>query len=129
METTILLSKVLGLYLIIGGASIMLRERYFMPIIGGFVEERLTRMLIGMLELLGGLFLVVTHTDWSSLPAGIVTVLGWTLVIEAAAYLLLPDDMIEKGVKMLNSQLWYIAGGVFAISLGTYLAGFGFGWF
>lgn len=129
MELTILLAKVFGLYLIIGGASIMLRERYFMPVVGAFVEERLTRLVVGILELLGGLFLVVSHTDWSSVPAGIITVFGWVLVIEGTLYLILPDESVEKVIKALNSKYWYILGGALAIFLGTYLAGFGFGWF
>ncbi len=128
MELTILLAKVFGLYLIIGGASIMLRERYFMPVVGAFVEERLTRLVVGILELLGGLFLVVSHTDWSSVPAGIITAFGWVLVIEGTLYLLLPDESVEKLIKAMNSKYWYILGGALAIFLGTYLAGFGFGW-
>jgi len=128
MELTILLAKVIGLYLIIGGASIMLRERHFIPVVGAFVEERLTRLIVGMLELIAGLFLVVAHTNWSSLPAGILTVFGWALVIEGTLYLILPDESIEKMIKRMNVTGWYIAGGIFAIALGTYLAGFGFGW-
>lgn len=128
MELTILLAKVFGLYLIIGGASIMLRERYFMPVVGAFVEERLTRLVVGILELLGGLFLAVSHTDWSSVPAGIITAFGWVLVIEGTLYLLLPDESVEKLIKAMNSKYWYILGGALAIFLGTYLAGFGFGW-
>ncbi len=128
MELTILLAKVFGLYLIIGGASIMLRERYFMPVVGAFVEERLTRLVVGILELIAGLFLAVSHTDWSSIPAGVITAFGWVMVIEGTLYLLLPDESVEKLIKAMNSKYWYILGGALAIFLGTYLAGFGFGW-
>jgi len=127
MLTTILLAKVLGLFLIIAGAAIMFRKRYFVPVIGEFVEERLTRMLMGILELLAGLFLAVAHTDWSSLPAGIISALGLALVIEGTAYLLLPDRAMGWVIRTFNVRAWYVCGGALAILLGAYLAAFGFG--
>lgn len=127
MENTIYLSQVFGLFLIIGGASIMYRNSYFVGVIGGFVEERLMRMFIGMAELLGGLFLVLAHSDWSTLPAAIITAFGWMLVIEGTCYLLLPDSAIRWIIRTCNVKAWYIGGGAAAIAAGAYLAAFGFG--
>jgi hypothetical protein len=73
---TIYLSKVIGLGLIIMGAAIMIRRRYFIPVFGAFVEERLTRVVMSTVELLAGLFLVVGHNVWSPLPAAIIFVAG-----------------------------------------------------
>jgi hypothetical protein len=47
MPLTIYLWKVIGLGLIIMGAAIMIRRRYFIPVFGAFVEERLTRVALG----------------------------------------------------------------------------------
>jgi len=127
MATTIVLAQALGLFLIIVGAAVMFRKRYFVPVIGEFVEERLSRMLMGMLELLAGLFLVVTHTDWSSLPAGIISTLGWLLVIEGTGYLLLSDRAVAWIIRTFNVKAWYVTGGALSILLGAYLAAFGFG--
>ena len=126
METTLFLSQVLGLFLIIAGAAVLYRKQYFVPVIGQFVEERLTRMLMGMLELLAGLFLVVAHTDWSSLAAGIITAIGYALVIEGAAYLLMPDRIMRSLIKSFNVRLWYHVGGTLAIFMGVYLCFVGF---
>ncbi len=49
-------------------------------------------------------------------------------VIEATAYLLLPDDLVERFIGTFNTPSWYISGGVLAIAIGIYLAAFGFGW-
>lgn len=127
METTVLLSQVLGLFLIIVGASVMFRKRYFVPVIGEFVEERLMRMVMGLLELLAGLFLVVTHTDWSSLPASIITAIGYVLVIEGTGYLLLSDRSVSWIIRTFNVRTWYFFGGMLSILMGAYLAAFGFG--
>jgi uncharacterized membrane protein HdeD (DUF308 family) len=127
MEHTVYLSQVLGIFLVIAGASIMLRKRYYVPVIGEFVEERFTRMLMGILELLAGLFLVLAHTDWSTLPAGIITAIGYVLVIEGTAYLLLSDRTMSWTIRTFNKRWWYAIGGAGAIVLGLYLAASGFG--
>lgn len=127
MDLTIYLARVLGLFLIVAGFAMVTRRRYFMPVIGSFVEERLTRVIYAFIELLAGLFLVVGHNVWSPLPAAIITVFGWMAVLEAASYLLLPDETIERFVRSFNVPAWYVGGGTVVIALGAYLAGFGFG--
>lgn len=129
MELTILLSQVFGIYLIIGGAAIMLRKSHFIPVVGAFVEERLLRLVVAMAELTGGLFLVLTHNVWTTFPEGIISLFGWMLVIEGTAYLILPDSVIAKMINAFNKPWWYVGGGILAIACGVYLAGFGFGWF
>ncbi len=126
METTLFLSQVLGLFLIIVGAAVLYRKQYFVPVIGEFVEERLTRMLMGILELLAGLFLVIAHTDWSSYASGIITAIGYLLVIEGAAYLLVPDRIMSWIIRTFNVRMWYHLGGTLAILLGVYLCLVGF---
>jgi hypothetical protein len=49
-------------------------------------------------------------------------------VVEATAYLLLPDHLVEKLISTFNTENWYIVGGVLAIAIGIYLTGAGFAW-
>ena len=128
MATTVYLSKVFGISLVIIGAVIMIRRRYFIPAIGAFVRERLVRTITAFIELIAGTFLIVGHNVWSPLPAAIISLLGWIAVIEAIAYLLLPDAVLERAISALNTETVYLVGGLLAIALGTYLTGFGFGW-
>ncbi len=127
MELTTYLSQVLGLFLIVVGASVLLRRSYYVPVIGSFVEERMVRMLMGIAELATGLFLVIAHHDWSTLPASIITGIGYLLVIEGTAYLLLPDSVMSWAIRTFNVRAWYAIGGSASIVLGAYLAAAGFG--
>jgi hypothetical protein len=68
------------------------------------------------------------HNGWSPPAAAIITIIGWLVVIEAAIYLLLPDDLVGRFIGTFNTEGWYIAGGLLSIALGIYLAAFGFGW-
>lgn len=127
MEATVFLSKALGLCLIVIGAAIILRRHYFLPVFAAYVEQRLVRTVASMIELAAGLLLVVNNV-WSPLPAAVITLLGWMAVTEAIAYLFLPDIFVARFISTFNSAAWYIVGGVLAIAVGLYLAGFGFGW-
>lgn len=126
---TILLSKVLGIFMVLVGASIVLRRQYYIAVVRTFVDQRLTRLVLALAELLAGLFLVIGYNDWSSLPASLIMIWGWAAVIEATAYLLLPDKALAKYIGALNKPGWYIGGGLVSMLLGAYLAGYGFGLF
>lgn len=126
--TTILLSRVLGLYLILIGAIIVFRRHEFIGIFAGFVRERLLRVIVGMIVLLGGLFLLVQHQDWSSAPATIITLLAWIAVLEAIFYLSLPEEVLARTLQAVNRPGFYVVGGLCSIVLGVYLAGHGFGY-
>lgn len=127
MSLTILLSRVLGIFLVIVGAAILIRRHYFIPVFATFAEERLTRVIVCLIELLAGLFLIVVHNEWSSVPAGIISAIGWIALVESTAYLLLPDPLVEQFIRAFNKPLWYVVGGLFAVVVGVYLAAFGFG--
>lgn len=129
METTIYLSQLFGLFLAIVGAAVLYRKQYYVPVIGAFVEERLSRMLMGMLELAAGLSIVLAHTDWSSPAASTITTIGYLLAIEGTMYLLLPDKAMGWVIRTFNVKAWYIVGGTLSILLGAYLCFFGFGLF
>lgn len=127
MTETIVLSRVLGIFLVIVGAAVLLRRHYFIPVFGAIVQERLVRAVVALIELLAGLFLVVVHNDWSSLQAGIITLFGWMAIVESSAYLLLPDSAVRKFIRFISTPAWYAAGGALAIVLGAWLALHGFG--
>jgi hypothetical protein len=127
MSLTILLSKVLGIFFTILGATILLRRHYYLPVFAAFGRERLTRVTVSMIELMAGLFLVVMHNDWSSIAAAIISLIGWMAIAESAIYLALPDAWVEKFLYTFNTSGWYVTGGLLAMTAGVYLAGHGFG--
>lgn len=129
MELTLFLAKVFGVYLLVAGATLMVRRGYFVPVLGAFVEQRELRMIVGFVELLAGLFLVMSHIVWSPTPALIITLIGIMTAIEGFMYLVLPDEVIEKWIAKFNVQAWYVCGGLASVVLGGYLASYGFGLF
>lgn len=128
MEHTLYLSKAMGIALVLIGLVIMARRRYFIPVFATYAESRLVRTVASMIELFAGTFLVVAHNVWSPLPAAIVSIIGWMVLLEGLLYLLLPDDLVGKFIATFNTPAWYLAGGSLAVIVGIYLAGHGCGW-
>ena len=127
MELTTLLSQVFGIYLIVGGIAIWFRRRYFVPVLGDFAHDPMMRLIVGTMELVGGLFLVLTHNVWSSAAASLVSLFGWMLALEGAFYMLASDATVTRMYAVLNRPAWFIFGGIFALIVGVYLTASGFG--
>jgi hypothetical protein len=63
---------------------------------------------------------------WSSVPAAMISAFGWMALAETAAYLL-PDELVAQFMRAFNWSALRIFGGLFAVAVGIYLAGYGFG--
>ena len=59
MDLAIFLAKLFGLYFLIAGGIVMLRQKSFMPMVLDFFGSKAMIMLVGALELVAGLALVI----------------------------------------------------------------------
>lgn len=127
MDLSIFLAKLFGLYFLIAGGIIMLRQKSFMPIITEFFSSRALIMLMGAIELVAGLAIIIVHPTLTPDWRGVITLIGWTLVVEGVLYLASPYTKIHKMLRHFNTPTWFTSGGLLAVVLGAYLAGKGFG--
>ncbi len=128
MELSIFLSQVIGVYLVIIGLICLLRRKTMIAAVADMASNRAVIYLVAILELLAGLGLVISHNVWVWDITVVITIVGWVMLIEAVAYLLLPYKVVAKIFRRLNTKSWYIAGGLLSVVVGAYLAGIGFGW-
>lgn len=127
MELTILLSKVFGIYFIMVALIMLVRRNYLRSVLASFSEEPMLRFMMGILMLLGGTFLVVSHNDWSTLPAGLISLIGWLTMIKSALYLSLSKESLSRWINWYYLEHGYGWWGILiALILGLYLANFGF---
>lgn len=121
------LAQLFGVYFVIVGAVVMLRQKAVMPAIAEIMENRALLYLLALVELAAGLAVVLAYPEVSFDWMGVISLVGWMMTIEGILYLALPYRQVHKFVKSFNTQSWYVAGGVLSIVLGVYLAGVGFG--
>lgn len=128
MEITILLAKVIGLYMLIGGVAVIVRKRFIMAAAAALVEDKGTRLILSIIDVLVGLLIINVHDDWSTLTAGIITLIGWAALAKGLAGIFLKDSSLEKFMGWFRRKNLYMYDGAIAIVLGLYLANAGFGW-
>ena len=127
MDLSIFLAKLFGLYFLIAGGVVMLRQKSFMPIVMDFFATKPLIMLVGALELVAGLALVIAMPNITPDWRGVITLIGYTIIAEGVNYLASPYAKLHKFLKVFNNPTWYTSGGLCAVVLGAYLAGKGFG--
>lgn len=127
--TTIFLTKLFGIYFILVGLVVILRRGSLLPIIREIMANRSLLFVLGAAELIAGLALVLVYPEIGFTIPGILSVIGWMLVVEGVLYMLLPLRKIKKMVASFNKPSWYLSGGVLSVALGGYLTASGFGWF
>lgn len=123
------IAKLFGLYLIIMGALVLLKKKSVMPAVMDIAKNRALTIVLGALELAAGLAIVIVFQEVSMTPVGLISLIGYMMVIEGIVYLTLPMKRIQKMVRSFGNRQWFMASGVVAVLAGIYLAGFGFGFF
>lgn len=123
-----LLAQLLGLYFIIVGVIVLYRRKSLMPAVSQLLNNRALLLAIAFSELLAGLAIILTYPEITPNWMGLITLIGWVLIVECVLYLTLPFKVVQRFVRKFNTDTWYGTGGVIAILLGGYLAlgGFGF---
>jgi hypothetical protein len=123
------IAKLFGLYLIIMGVLVLLKKKSVMPAIMEIAKNRALTIVLGALELAAGLAIVIVFQEVSVTPTGLISLIGYMMIVEGLVYLSLPVKQIQKMVRYFGNRQWFMASGVVAVLGGIYLAGFGFGFF
>ncbi len=120
-------AQLFGIYFIVVGFVVLLRRKSIMPTMRELIANRPLLLTIALLELAAGLALVLTHSAIEVSWTGLISLIGWMMVVEGVLYLTLPSAAVQKFTKMFNRPHWYTLGGLLSILMGGYLAFVGFG--
>ena len=125
MDATIFLSKLIGIFCLVMASS-MLKRDTMMEVFRELSHQRALSYVMGVLMLILGLFVTLTHTKWGNPPSTVITLLGWGVLLEAVVFLFSSKETVAKYVNTLENKTVYylIALGYFLI--GAYLSYSGF---
>lgn len=127
MELTLFLAQVFGLYLIIVGSLVLLKQKTLVLVVNDFFKYNGFVFFAGIIILIMGLLLVVSHNVWEPGLAWIITLLAWGTLVKGMLYLFLPKATLAKVGRLFSKSGWHPWVGIAAIALGIYLASQGFG--
>lgn len=125
MDAAYFLAKLLGLMLLICGAFILLNKDRVKPIIDNLHSQPALLMLAGMLNVLFGLLIILSHPHWTMGWQVIITILGYLILIKGLLRLFAPKQNDELTRQLIQGQGVLITG-IVTLVLGVILFWAGF---
>ena len=120
-----LFAQVFGIYLILSGVLVLVKQEHIVSVGRLFGKDEALRFSMGALLTLGGLFMVLSYSDWSTTASSIITVVGWLVLLKGVVAFFVTESQFMKMMKVWGG--YYAAWGVIALIAGGYLALLGFG--
>lgn len=108
------------------GLGLLINREGYRTMATEFLGSRALIYIAGLLALIPGLALVLTHNVWTADWRIIITLFGWLAVIGGVFRLLLPQQVTEIGQLMLASRHYMLIGGIVTLMLGAILSYFGY---
>ena len=119
---TIYLGRLIGLFLLIAAASMMLDKDSVVEMATALIDDRALLLIVGLIALGIGLAIVVGHNVWSGglLPI-VVALFGWSQLLRGIALLFLPaETQVAFFQAMRLEDFFYLYAGI-SLAIGAYL--------
>ena len=126
MDLSLFLAKLIGIYFVIMGLSVLIKKETLLKMAEEFMTRLPLMFVSGVLTLVMGLLLILSHNIWDGTWVVIVTIIGWLVFIKGLFYLLLPQKILTKWFKIFDNNSWYTIASIIMIIFGLYLAYKGF---
>ena len=126
METSFFLAKLIGPVLIVIGLGLLVKQSDFREMATDFLSSRAMIFLAGLLTLVTGLAIVLTHNVWVFNWPVIITILGWLSIVGGVFRILFPDSVQSMGTNMLDKPATMTVSGIIQIVLGLWLCYVGY---
>ena len=121
MDITIFTAQFMGYFLAIVGGTMLVKRRTVEKALRNALRNRGTMYVVGLLEVAGGLLLVLAHPQWDTLLDKSVSVLAWFLLFEGIFYLLATQKQIMGILRFTHSEIVYYAVALAYIIVGAAL--------
>lgn len=120
------LAEFLGFYVLVVSAVFLLKYESFLEYAREFAKDSSLRYTVAFIELGGGLAIVLTHNIWQLGYRGVITAIGWMMLLEAIFHLVASDEQESRVIEALDSEFYWIGFGILSVFLGVYLVTHGF---
>lgn len=126
MENSIFIARVFGLCYLIIGAGFMFNRKAFQRIMDDFCKNAALLFFAGLLALVIGVVIIITHNIWVADWTVMITIIGWAALIKGIWIIVFPDTVYKfMQVYQKNENLAILHPNV-ALILGVVLTFFGF---
>lgn len=125
MDISIFYAKFLGLLFLVLGISLWVNPKRYKHLLKSYIKQQEIFFYHGLITLIIGMVVTITHNYWYWNWIGIITLFGWISLVKGVSILFFPD-MITSWVKKFDYKELQIAGVLFTIVVGIYFSYIGF---
>ncbi|MBI2048554.1 MAG: hypothetical protein HYT30_01345 [Parcubacteria group bacterium] len=128
MDTSVYIAQLVGPVLLTVGIAMFIRPQAVPNMIQTLVagQGELLTFFLGMCAMLAGIAIVLSHNIWEASWRGIITILGWGMIIKGIVRILVPEWALRTS-GMVSSNTFIMKCTAFVLFLiGLYLSYRGF---
>ncbi len=119
MDTTLLVAKILGIYLVVSGLFLLLKGKTLQHMLRDFFDHPAMTYLTGVILIFLSSMYLLQYNIWDGTWKTAITVFVWVVFFKGLTYIFAPEKLskmaIEKSKKAFNAY------GLVAIAVGIYL--------
>ena len=119
MQTSILLAKIFGIYLVILPLAYFLNKNLLSSLISLF-KNKASLFISGVVALFIGIIIVLNHNIWTQDWRVIITIFGWAAIMKGLLRILWPSFALSW-MKKVEKQKWLKIALPVSLALGIYL--------
>ena len=126
MANSVFLARLIGPVLLAVAVGLFVNAASYRTLADEFLRSRALIYLSGVLTMLAGLAIVLTHNRWAADWPVLITILGWLCVFGGAFRIIWPQGTEKMGRAMLRHKMGLtIAGAIWGV-IGLILCFFGY---
>lgn len=126
MSTSLFIAKLLGPVYALVGIALFLRGQMFRAILTEFIASSVLIYLAGVIGLLVGMTLILTHNIWVLDWRVVITLIGWMTLIRALITIFEPRYILVAGSRILERSKLLIVAAALNLAIGLTLTYFGY---
>lgn len=127
MDTSHMLARIFGIILIVLYSGVLLNQQLYKDIWEDVLKRPIILIFSGFINLLLGLLVVQSHSIWTFDWRGLVTLLGWLLIVSGVLRLLFPEHVLRFSRQLMERYPMFLRySAIVFLLIGVYLTIMGF---
>lgn len=126
MEISVFIAKIFGLCYLIVGVGLIINRQTFKQIVEDFCKNTVLVFYGGILALVIGVVIVLTHNIWVANWTVIITIIGWAALIKGVWLIVFPNSVHKFMQVYQKNENLLVVHSIVALVFGVVLTYFGF---
>lgn len=119
MDTALIVTKLLGTYLIVSGLFLLLRGKTIPHLLKDFFGHPAIVYLTGLMLVTFSALLLIGDKTWDGAWGSLITVLVWLILLKGLGYIFFPEALQKMASRKVLGSLSLF--GLVAVVAGAYL--------